>query len=83
VGYCHAKHGCKIATDDLSASNGITASRHGSQDVLYVSSVAKPEVVVLERQTDGTAVLTDVIAMSMFVDNLSVDAEGVVWGAGK
>jgi arylesterase / paraoxonase len=28
-------------------------------------------------------VLTDVIAVDMLVDNLSVDADGVVWGVGK
>jgi hypothetical protein len=84
VGYCHADNGCKIATDNLSGSNGIT---HGPGDTLMVASTTLPEIVVLEKQADGSAVLTDVIKLeagdkNMPVDNIVADSNGVVWGAG-
>lgn len=84
VGYCHVDHGCKIATDNLSGPNGIA---RGPGDTLMVSSTTQPEIVVLEKQADGSAVLTDTIKLEagnkdMPIDNIVADANGVVWGAG-
>jgi len=52
-----------------------------------VASTTRSEINVLEKQADGSAVLTDVIkleagAKDMPIDNMVADSNGVVWAAG-
>lgn len=80
VGYCHVVDGCKIAANKLHTSNGITKSP--TNDTFYVASSRGGGIQVLEKQTDNTLVLTEVIpTVDMSFDNLSVDKNGAVWAA--
>jgi len=75
VGYCHVEEGCKLATPKIHDANGIA----GVYDTFYVANSLKGTVTVLERQTDNSLVLTDVIPTGRVVDNLSIDQDGMVW----
>jgi hypothetical protein len=57
VGYCHVDEGCKLATPKIHDANGIASVN----DTFYVANSVKASVTVLERQTDNSLVLTDVI----------------------
>jgi len=75
VGYCHVEEGCKLATPKIHDANGIASVN----DTFYVANSLKGTVTVLERQTDNSLVLTDVISTGRVVDNLSIDQDGMVW----
>jgi len=60
VGYCHVEEGCKLATPKIHDANGIASLN----DTFYVANSLKASVTVLERQTDNSLVLTDVIPTS-------------------
>ncbi|KAI3618936.1 serum paraoxonase arylesterase [Moniliophthora roreri] len=79
IGYCHTDVGCKIVASNLLASNGITQAPNGT---IYVASTTGKALKVFERQEDNSIVLTDVIPCETTLDNLSLDSDGVVWGAG-
>jgi hypothetical protein len=51
------EEGCKLATAKIHDANGIA----GVNDTFYVANSLKGTVTVLERQTDNSLVLTDVI----------------------
>jgi len=78
VGYCHLEEGCKYALPSTHSSNGIASAPNGT---VYVGDSNFGGVIVLERQTDNTLVLTESIATDCALDNLSVDADGQVWAA--
>jgi arylesterase / paraoxonase len=63
VGYCHVEEGCKLATPKIHDANGIARVN----DTFYVANSVKGSVTVLERQTDNTLVLTDVIQTSKLI----------------
>ncbi|KAH7912397.1 hypothetical protein BJ138DRAFT_1083638 [Hygrophoropsis aurantiaca] len=81
VAYCHADHGCKFAVKGLHASNGIVKGR-GANETFYVVDCTLGDISVLERQSDDTLVLTEVIKTGTASDNLSIDENGVLWVAG-
>ncbi|KAG8743252.1 hypothetical protein FRC10_012296 [Ceratobasidium sp. 414] len=58
VGYCHVDEGCKIAADELYASNGIVRASDGS---IWVASTPGAHITVHEQQADKTLVPTEVI----------------------
>jgi len=78
VVYCHVDHGCKYAASNMLSNNGIAKGRN---DTFYVASPLAGKLSILERQTDNTLVLTGTIPTGP-IDNLSVDDDGVLWGAG-
>jgi len=78
VGYCHVEEGCKFAAPNIHDANGVASVN----DTFYVANALKGTVTVLERQTDNTLVLTDVIPIGQVIDNLSIDQDGMVWAAG-
>ncbi|KDR75055.1 hypothetical protein GALMADRAFT_523479 [Galerina marginata CBS 339.88] len=78
VVYCHIAEGCKYALPNTHASNGIASAPNGT---VYVANSIYGGVIVLERQTDNTLVLTESIATDCAIDNLSVDADGQLWAA--
>ncbi|KZS86894.1 calcium-dependent phosphotriesterase, partial [Sistotremastrum niveocremeum HHB9708] len=57
VGYCHVDEGCRIVAPNLPAANGITRAQDGTY---YVASVLA-KVIALERQTDNSMILGDII----------------------
>lgn len=57
IGYCHVEEGCKFATSKVHDANGIASVN----DTFYVTNSLKGSVTVLERQSDNSLVLTDVI----------------------
>jgi arylesterase/paraoxonase len=59
VGYCHVDEGCKLATPNIHDANGIASVN----DTFYVANSLSGTVTVLERQTDNSLVLTDVISI--------------------
>ncbi|KAF5370703.1 hypothetical protein D9758_002025 [Tetrapyrgos nigripes] len=80
VGYCHVEHGCSIVVPKMHAANGITKAPNGT---IYVGSFFGAGISVFERQEDNSLVLTDFISSNDIpLDNLSIDTEGAVWGAG-
>lgn len=79
VVYCHVDHGCKYAASNMFSNHGIAKAKN---DTFYVANVMAGKVNILEKQADDTLVLTDVISTDQVVVNLSVDDDGVVWGAG-
>jgi arylesterase/paraoxonase len=79
VGYCHVDSGCKIAAGGLRGANGLV--RKG-ENMFFVGSQTRGEVRVLERQPDDSLVATDLIAVDMTMDNLSIDKDGTIWAAG-
>jgi arylesterase/paraoxonase len=58
IGYCHVDRGCKIATHHLPGSNGIARS---NENTFFVGSTTRAEVRMLERQSDDSLVVSDVI----------------------
>jgi arylesterase/paraoxonase len=79
VGYCHVDSGCKIAAGGLRGANGLV--RKG-ENAFFVGSQTRGEVRVLERQPDDSLVATDLIAVDVTMDNLSIDKDGAIWAAG-
>ncbi|GLB39271.1 putative serum paraoxonase arylesterase [Lyophyllum shimeji] len=79
VGYCHAKHGCKLAITKLHGSNGIARAQN---DTIYVTNSLGGVLSILERQTDNSLVITDVVHADRMLDNAAVDSEGALWVAG-
>ncbi|XP_006460698.1 hypothetical protein AGABI2DRAFT_185052 [Agaricus bisporus var. bisporus H97] len=77
VVYCHVNEGCKYAIQGMSGNNGIARAPNGT---FYVGSISVG-LTVLERQTDNTLVVTDIIKTDRGMDNLSIDSEGHVWAA--
>ncbi|KAJ7287636.1 hypothetical protein C8J57DRAFT_1446322 [Mycena rebaudengoi] len=80
VGYCDVDEGCKFAINNMHGANGIT--RAPNNDTFFVASSVLGGITVLERQDDNALVKIHTIPTDRGVDNLSVDSEGVVWGAG-
>ncbi|KII92103.1 hypothetical protein PLICRDRAFT_36894 [Plicaturopsis crispa FD-325 SS-3] len=80
VGYCHLDAGCRIVNTHMQSNNGI--ARAPNNDTFYVNHVAAGRMSILERQKDQSLVVTDVIQLDRPIDNVSVDADGVVWLAG-
>jgi len=78
IGYCHVDEGCKFATPKIPYANGIASVN----ETFYVADSLGGTVTVLERQGDNSLVLTDVIPTDRTLDNLSIDADGMVWAAG-
>lgn len=60
VGYCHAQAGCKSAIGGLLGASAITMDKEGK---VYVGSTISGNVQVLERQSDNTLVVNDVIKL--------------------
>lgn len=79
VGFCHIDRGCKFAATGISSANGIATANNGT---FYVASAVGGPVSVLEQQDDDTLVITDLIPVDRGVDNLALDSDGVLWGAG-
>ncbi|KAF7782217.1 hypothetical protein Agabi119p4_1593 [Agaricus bisporus var. burnettii] len=77
VVYCHVNEGCKYAIQGMTGNNGIARAPNGTY---YVGSTSVG-LTVLERQTDNTLVVTDIIKTDRGMDNLSIDSEGHVWAA--
>ncbi|KAF8585903.1 serum paraoxonase/arylesterase [Ramaria rubella] len=81
VGYCHINRGCKIAARGLKGANGIARNNDG---LYFVTNHRFGEIFVLEKQEDGSLVLTDVVktgadARDMPMDNISVGEDGVLY----
>ncbi|KAF8575519.1 serum paraoxonase/arylesterase [Ramaria rubella] len=79
VGYCHINRGCKIAARGLKGANGIARNNDG---LYFVTNHRFGEIFVLEKQEDGSLVLTDVVKTDMPMDNISVGEDGVLYIAG-
>jgi len=77
IGYCHVDEGCKFATPSILEANGIASVN----DTFYVANALIGTVTVLERQSDNSLVLTDVIPTDRVLDNVSIDEDGMVWVA--
>ncbi|KAG6378182.1 hypothetical protein JVT61DRAFT_13875 [Boletus reticuloceps] len=82
IGFCHADKGCKFAYTGLHASNGIVKGTSPGNDTFYVADSVLGDVTVLERQSDNTLALTEVIKTDRALDNLAIDANGALWAAG-
>ncbi|KAJ7142025.1 hypothetical protein C8R43DRAFT_580192 [Mycena crocata] len=80
IGYCDVDSSCKHAVQKLSGSNGI--ARAAGNDTFFVADFIGGDISVLERQSDNTLVKAHTIPMDRGVDNLSIDADGVLWAAG-
>ncbi|KAF9029514.1 calcium-dependent phosphotriesterase [Hymenopellis radicata] len=78
VVYCHGGQ-CKVAISGLSYANGITAAPNGT---VYIASTIARGIRVLDRQEDNSLVLDDLIPTEEIFDNLSIDEDGILWGAG-
>jgi arylesterase / paraoxonase len=63
VGYCHIEEGCKLATPKIHDANGIASVN----DTFFVANSLKGSITVLERQTDNSLVLTDVISTGKLI----------------
>lgn len=61
IGFCHADQGCKFAYTGLHASNGIVKGTSPGNDTFYVADCVLGDVTVLERQSDNTLALMEVI----------------------
>ncbi|KAF9268909.1 serum paraoxonase/arylesterase [Marasmius fiardii PR-910] len=79
VGFCHVEDGCKLVAKGMRNLNGITQAPNGT---IYVASTLGKTLRIFDRQEDNSIVLTDVIPCETSLDNLSIDTDGVVWGAG-
>ncbi|KAK7685311.1 hypothetical protein QCA50_011674 [Cerrena zonata] len=77
VGYCHVDEGCKFAAKNLPSANGI--ARSPINDTFYVASGFGGGLQILEKQTDNTLVLTDVVPINLPLDNLAIDTNGALW----
>ncbi|KAF8135716.1 hypothetical protein EV363DRAFT_1212460 [Boletus edulis] len=84
IGFCHADEGCKFAYTGLHSSNGIVKGTNPGNDTFYVGDSVLGDVTVLERQSDNTLALTEVIktGSDRALDNLAIDANGALWAAG-
>ncbi|KAF7299393.1 Serum paraoxonase/arylesterase 2 [Mycena indigotica] len=84
VGFCSIPSGeavdCKTVAPDIHGANGITRSR--TNDTFFVANALFGGITVLERQHDNTLLKTHVIPTDRGLDNLSMDNDGVVYGAG-
>ncbi|KAH9484989.1 Serum paraoxonase/arylesterase 2 [Psilocybe cubensis] len=78
VGYCHLDQGCKFARTRTHSSNGIARANNGT---LYIADSTFGDITVLEAQVDNTLVVVDSIPTELVVDNLALDADGLLWGA--
>ncbi|CAE6479863.1 unnamed protein product [Rhizoctonia solani] len=78
VGYCHSDTGCKIAADELYASNGLIRTQDGK---FWVASTFGGYITVHEHQADNTLVPTEVIHVGLPIDNLAVSLDGSVIAA--
>ena len=67
VGYCHVDEGCKYAAKNLQSANGI--ARSPINDTFYVGSALGGGLYILEKQTDNTLVLTDVLSPRTSIPN--------------
>ncbi|KAJ7188380.1 hypothetical protein C8R46DRAFT_1054614 [Mycena filopes] len=80
VGYCHIQSGCKFALKNIHGANGIV--RAPNNESFYVANSILGGITVLERQSDNALLKTHTIPTDRGIDNLSMDTDGVVWGAG-
>ncbi|KAG8743249.1 hypothetical protein FRC10_012293 [Ceratobasidium sp. 414] len=79
VGYCHVDSGCKVAADQLHASNGIIRNTDGT--VWVTSSAVGGYITVHEQQADKTLVPTEVIQVGRTLDNLALSDGSVIAAA--
>ncbi|KIY65970.1 calcium-dependent phosphotriesterase [Cylindrobasidium torrendii FP15055 ss-10] len=79
VGYCHSVDGCKVALGGLTSPNGIATSGNGT---LYIASSLVSGLLVTQRLDDNTLARIETIPTEQATDNLSVDGDGAIWGAG-
>ncbi|KAF7297570.1 Serum paraoxonase/arylesterase 2 [Mycena kentingensis (nom. inval.)] len=87
IGFCSfpsndAETDCKLVASSVPGVNGITRARTPGNDTFFVSQAPLNLVSVFERQQDNALLKVHEIPTPGGVDNLSVDSEGVVWGAG-
>ncbi|KAJ7084287.1 hypothetical protein B0H15DRAFT_388288 [Mycena belliarum] len=80
VGYCDVKAGCKFAIENVVGANGI--ARAPNNDTIFVSNSILGGIYVLERQNDNALLKTHTIPTDRGLDNLMLDTDGVLWGAG-
>jgi len=75
IGYCHVETGCKVVSQPFNGAKGIA---RGPDDLYFVASHNAAELYVLERQTDNSLVLTDILKsdIDMPMGNISVDENG-------
>jgi hypothetical protein len=79
VAYCPPSGPCKAATPPkFRFPNGLV---RGADGLIYVPESAGGGIHVMELQGDGTLREVDFIRIGMPIDNLSVDANGDIWGA--
>ncbi|CAE7061263.1 unnamed protein product [Rhizoctonia solani] len=78
VGYCHADTGCKIAADELYASNGLARTEDGN---FWVASTYGAYITIHERQADNSLVPTEVVKVGLPIDNLAASSDGSVIAA--
>jgi arylesterase/paraoxonase len=76
--YCHVNTGCKVATENLLAANGLARAPSSTtatgMDKFYVANHLFPQIKVLERQADDTLVVTDDVEIrELSTSNLSSD----------
>ncbi|KAH7339448.1 hypothetical protein B0J17DRAFT_655168 [Rhizoctonia solani] len=95
VGYCHSDTGCKIAADELYASNGLArvcivvpewlltqlSSSKTKDGNFWVASTNGGYVTIHERQADNALVPTEVVQVGLPIDNLAVSSDGSVIAA--
>jgi len=79
VAYCHASEGCKVAVDGLVGASGIVK---GDDGIVYVASSTTGRIHALERQSDNSLVVTDILKTDRPLDTLSIDEDGAIWAAG-
>ncbi|KAJ7070140.1 hypothetical protein C8F01DRAFT_1115438 [Mycena amicta] len=86
VGFCSlpshpdADPECKIVAPNIHGANGIVRAR--ANDTFFVANSLFGGITVLERQQDNTLLKTHTIPTDRALDNLSMDADGVIYAAG-
>lgn len=73
----HDGEKARVLVDDLAWPAGLALSPDGAH--LYVGEALAKSLRVYRRQSDGTLTLERTVALDASPDNLSVDADGLVW----
>lgn len=78
--HCNTSGTCTPVThNSLKFANGLVRGHDG---LLYVPQAALPYISVYRLKESGLLEEVDRIVLGMPVDNLSVDAHGIIWAAG-
>lgn len=78
LAFCSGPNDCKILTSGLKFPNGLV---RGLDGLFYVPSSIDGRIRVWALQANETLLKVDEVAVGMAIDNLSVDANGVIFAA--